>query len=121
MEDKCIVCGDDIPEGRQVCPKCSGNEGTVFEMLMKNNDVQFEVNDAVEQAFRQGYEEGIRQLEEKHLNECRQISAYESENKRLKELLSEVCKWVSCSVDPICIVWWDNNSEEVMQLIGGTE
>lgn len=22
MEDRCIVCGEVVPEGRQVCPKC---------------------------------------------------------------------------------------------------
>ena len=22
MEDRCIVCGELIPEGRQVCPRC---------------------------------------------------------------------------------------------------
>jgi hypothetical protein len=29
-------------------------------------------------------------LEDKHLNECRQISEYDAENKALRELLSEV-------------------------------
>lgn len=24
MEEKCICCGEVIPEGRQVCPKCEG-------------------------------------------------------------------------------------------------
>lgn len=24
MEDRCIVCGDIIPEGRQICLKCEG-------------------------------------------------------------------------------------------------
>lgn len=24
MEDRCIVCGSIIPEGRQVCPECEG-------------------------------------------------------------------------------------------------
>lgn len=22
MIDKCVICGDDVPEGRQICPKC---------------------------------------------------------------------------------------------------
>ena len=22
MEDRCVICGDIIPEGRQVCPNC---------------------------------------------------------------------------------------------------
>ncbi len=26
MEERCIACGDIIPEGRQVCPKCESIE-----------------------------------------------------------------------------------------------
>lgn len=25
MEDRCIMCGDIIPEGRMVCPNCESN------------------------------------------------------------------------------------------------
>ena len=28
MEDRCIVCGDVIPEGRQVCPECMNAKKT---------------------------------------------------------------------------------------------
>lgn len=28
MTDKCVICGEIIPEGRQVCPNCEG-EGLV--------------------------------------------------------------------------------------------
>ena len=26
MEDRCVCCGEIIPEGRQVCPKCERGE-----------------------------------------------------------------------------------------------
>ena len=26
-ENRCIVCGEIIPEGRQVCPNCENSEG----------------------------------------------------------------------------------------------
>lgn len=26
MKDRCVVCGKDIPEGRQVCPECENKE-----------------------------------------------------------------------------------------------
>lgn len=48
MDNKCVCCGADIPEGRQICPKC-------------NN---FTVDDRIEQAYRQGYEAGAKQLAE---------------------------------------------------------
>lgn len=39
MEDKCVICGEIIPEGRQVCPKCehpvSANNQT--EKLIQGN------------------------------------------------------------------------------------
>ena len=25
MTEQCVVCGEEIPEGRQVCPKCESN------------------------------------------------------------------------------------------------
>lgn len=90
--DRCIVCGEPIPEGRQVCPGCSQNEGTVFEQLMKNKNVQFEVDDRIEQAYRQGFEAGVAQIEEKHLSECRQISEYDRELREAKRLLGEMLK-----------------------------
>ena len=68
------------------------NEAKVFESLMKSKDVQFEVDDRIEQAYRQGFEAGQAQYEEKHWNECRQISEYDAENKALKELLRKALK-----------------------------
>lgn len=88
---ECVICGAEIPEGTQVCYSCRvKNEGKAFEKLMQNKDVQFEINDAVEQAFRQGYEEGIRQLESKYWDSQRLIDQYAVENKRMKFLLREL-------------------------------
>lgn len=63
------------------------NEATIFENLMTGR--AFEVDDRIEQAYRAGVEAGRKEYEEKHWSECRQISAYEAENKRLKELLKD--------------------------------
>lgn len=44
-------------------------------------------------AYREGYKEGAKNLsevEDKHWNECRQISEYQAENRALKELLREL-------------------------------
>lgn len=27
MEDKCVSCGEIIPEGRQICPECEASRG----------------------------------------------------------------------------------------------
>ena len=27
MEDRCVICGESIPEGRQVCPLCEKKYG----------------------------------------------------------------------------------------------
>lgn len=88
---ECVICGAEIPEGTQVCYSCRvKNEGKAFESLMKSKDIQFEINDAVEQAFRQGYEEGNRQLESKYWDSQRLIDQYAAENKRMKFLLREL-------------------------------
>lgn len=60
------------------------SEATHFEAVIQNKHNEFKVNDEVEQAYRQGYEAGIKQYEEKHFNECRQISEYDIEVKELK-------------------------------------
>ncbi len=116
------------------------NEATAFESLMKNKDVQFEVDDRIEAAWRQGFEAGQAQYEEKHWNECRQISEYQAENKALKELLKQAVEGFkylgnaldrNCEVTPgcgncplnrpdgDCRVW--NKQTEAMKLIGGGE
>ena len=43
-------------------------------------------------AYREGYKEGAKNLsdvEDKHWNECRQISAYEAENRTMKGILHD--------------------------------
>lgn len=45
-DNVCVACGCLIPEGRQICPKCSSEE--------------FKVDDAVEQAYRRGYAAGLK-------------------------------------------------------------
>lgn len=65
-------------------------EANHFEVLMQDKHKGFEVDDRIEQAYRQGYEAGRAQIEGKHWNECRQISEYQAENKRLKELVFEL-------------------------------
>ena len=68
------------------------NEAMHFEAIMHDKHKEFEVDDRIEQAYRAGYEAGIKKAEaaeEKHWNECRQISEYEAENKALKEQLKQ--------------------------------
>jgi hypothetical protein len=31
LDNKCIVCGEVIPEGRQVCPKCEADRNARFD------------------------------------------------------------------------------------------
>lgn len=95
MEDRCVVCGDKIPEGRQVCPRCSGNEGTAFEKLMQNKDVQFEIDDRIEAAYHQGFEAGYSQLETKYWDSQRLIDQYAAENKALKEMLKKALETIA--------------------------
>ena len=112
------------------------SEATAFENIMKNKDVQFEVDDRIEQAYRQGFEAGQAQYEEKHWNECRQISEYDRELREAKRLLEELLKVVndgSCSKAcseckhlsnsgcdyPVRFEW--KHTDEVVKLIGGGE
>ena len=134
---ECVICGAEIPEGTQVCYSCRvKNEGKAFESLMKSKDIQFEINDAVEQAFRQGYEEGIRQMEEKHLSECRQISEYDRELREAKRLLGEMLKVMNngtCAKDCSDCKYLSSigcdykerfewkHTDEVVKLMGGEE
>lgn len=61
-----------------------------------------DMNDEIEQAFRQGYSKGyekaaktismlyeVERLEDKHWNECRQIALYQNELSQALDLLSE--------------------------------
>lgn len=40
MNNKCVFCGVEIPEGRQVCPNCETNNND--EAIKKINDFQFD-------------------------------------------------------------------------------
>ena len=53
-------------------------------------------------------------LEDKHLNECRQISEYDAENKALKELLTQVRAYYGQTES-----WVDLYEEKFGELIGG--
>ena len=35
MEDRCIICGEYIPEGRMVCPACESEVGISAEEFEK--------------------------------------------------------------------------------------
>ena len=116
------------------------SEAKVFEALMKNKEEQHDVEDVAEQSFRAGYEAGLKaaeKTEEKHWNECRQISEYQAENKRLKELLRETMEDLEEAEDcdtclynepeticpgtaDTCGYTW-RHADEVVKLIGGGE
>lgn len=79
-ENLCVICGSTIPEGRQHCPMCGTSEGDCFEKAMSRPvpaQPEFKVNDAVDQAFRQGYTVGFNEGM-KHMCEIKQ------DNERLK-------------------------------------
>lgn len=41
MEDRCVCCGEIVPEGRMVCPQCERNmrtEDTVKRSVQKNSE-----------------------------------------------------------------------------------
>lgn len=61
-DNLCVICGAIIPEGKQFCPICGSSEGDCFEKVMSRPipaQPDFKVNDATEQAFRQGYTAGF--------------------------------------------------------------
>lgn len=63
--------------------------------LTKALGEKFEACDEVEQAYREGYAEGLKKAEDttdRHWNECRQISTYEAENREMKEKLEQIKK-----------------------------
>ena len=93
-------------------------------------------------AYREGYKEGtgnLSEVEDKHWSECRQISEYEAENRKLQEIIKSLdsivktlCEAVSdtpCGCD--CCPYSETNDEEecevgrlrykVSKLIGGAE
>ena len=62
MEDNCVICGDTIPEGRQVCRKCETND-----------------------AYGRGYADGVRDFAKRIRERDRTWSISEIE----RELLGE--------------------------------
>lgn len=83
MDNTCIICGNVIPEGKQYCPICGTTEGDIFGKLMgrklditQPEEEVFEIKDELEQAYRQGFNEGF-----KHACELKQ------ENARLRALI----------------------------------
>ena len=44
MPDRCILCGDIIPEGRQVCWTCEMRELSAFDSSLQTGDIMRELN-----------------------------------------------------------------------------
>ena len=43
-EEKCVICGDSVPEGRQVCPTCSSYKNEAKEIKRLKNKAKFYYN-----------------------------------------------------------------------------
>jgi len=83
MDNTCIICGNVIPEGKQHCPMCGTTESDIFGKLMgrkqeikQTANEEFTIKDELEQAYRQGFTDGM-----KHACEVKQ------ENARLRALI----------------------------------
>lgn len=48
MEERCICCGDIIPEGKMICWNCEQKSIKLGSILQSNNATAEEVNDAYE-------------------------------------------------------------------------
>lgn len=62
----CVICGAQIPEGRQVCPICGTKDDveSYAKLIRKDTakpEVEFKVDDKYEQSFRQGYLTGFNE------------------------------------------------------------
>lgn len=44
IEEKCVICGDIVPEGRQVCPKCASDKNEYKEIKRLKNKAKFYYN-----------------------------------------------------------------------------
>ena len=63
-DNLCVICGAQIPEGRQVCPICGTKDDaeSFAQLIRKPKSVpEFKVDDTQEQAFRQGYLTGFNE------------------------------------------------------------
>lgn len=65
MEDRCIVCGEVIPEGRQVCPNCEGlkEQHSITEIVTETCDGCIGLYDTdIGKCARCGYNTAIKAL-----------------------------------------------------------
>ena len=53
MVDRCVICGEPVPEGRQVCPAC-------IERTVGREQDDMDIHTATEEAYKKGYEDGKR-------------------------------------------------------------
>ena len=74
-DNLCVICGAQIPEGRQVCPICgTKDEAESFAQLIRREipkeehplakaavETALKIKDECEQAFRQGYLTGFNE------------------------------------------------------------
>lgn len=72
------------------------SEAEAFEQAMSRiiRQPEFKVSDEIEQAYRQGYEAGKAEVEEKHWSECAQIAHYDNDIKELALQIKGVKKSV---------------------------
>lgn len=64
LDNLCVICGAQIPEGRQVCPICGTKDNIegYAQLIRKPKPApEFKVDDTQEQAFRQGYLTGFNE------------------------------------------------------------
>lgn len=40
-EERCVICGDIVPEGRQVCPKCASDKNEDKDIKRLKNKAKF--------------------------------------------------------------------------------
>lgn len=107
-ENTCVCCGEPIPEGRQVCPKCENDGGIGMELVFDEESGTWgeapEVYGVINCPTKEDYEYALnaiksyKQLEDKHWSECRQIAHYEDELRKAKELL----KKLEDTIDDLC-------------------
>lgn len=82
-DNTCVCCGAQIPEGRQICPKCEKDDGAGMELAFDKESGTWgeapEVYGVINCPTKEDYEyvlnaiKTYKQLEDKHWNECRQI------------------------------------------------
>lgn len=58
--DRCVCCGDKVPEGRQICFKCDNDSPLAQATRESARELSAKLNDELEQAFRQGYKQGYQ-------------------------------------------------------------